>query len=99
MDLGSFGPELIALGQVIIIDLVLAGDNAIVVGMAAAGLSKEQRNKAIFAGIVAATVLRILFASVTTHLMDILGLTLAGGLLLLWVCWKFGRELMHQRRE
>jgi len=99
MDWNDLAPELIALGQVIIIDLVLAGDNAIVVGMAAAGLAKEQRNKAILAGIAAATILRILFASVTTHLMDILGLTLAGGLLLLWVCWKFGRELMHQRRE
>ncbi|HET6161798.1 MAG TPA: TerC family protein [Dongiaceae bacterium] len=99
MDLSALWPELIALGQVIIIDLVLAGDNAIVVGMAAAGLSKEQRGKAIFVGIVAATILRILFASVTTHLLDILGLTLAGGLLLLWVCWKFWRELAHQRRE
>ena len=90
---------LIALGQVIIIDLVLAGDNAIVVGMAAAGLPKEQRGKVIVIGIVAATVLRILFALVTTQLLLIIGLTLAGGLLLLWVCWKFWRELMEQRRE
>jgi YjbE family integral membrane protein len=90
---------LLALGQVIIIDLVLAGDNAIVVGMAAAGLPKEQRGKVIVIGIVAATVLRILFALVTTQLLLIIGLTLAGGLLLLWVCWKFWRELMEQRRE
>jgi len=99
MDLTSWGPELIALGQVIIIDLVLAGDNAIVVGMAAAGLPKDQRGKVILAGIVAATALRILFALVTTQLLLIIGLTLAGGLLLLWVCWKFWREIMQQRRE
>ncbi len=99
MDLQSFMPELIALGQVITIDLVLAGDNAIVVGMAAAGLPKHQRGKVIFLGIVAATVLRIMFALVTNQLLAIIGLTLAGGLLLLWVCWKFWRELSHQRRE
>jgi YjbE family integral membrane protein len=81
------------------IDLVLAGDNAIVVGMAAAGLPKEQRGKVILVGIAAATVLRIMFALVTTQLLLIIGLTLAGGLLLLWVCWKFWRELVHQRRE
>jgi YjbE family integral membrane protein len=98
MDLTALGPELIALGQVIMIDLVLAGDNAIVVGMAAAGLPKEQRGKVILIGIIAATVLRILFALVTTQLLLIIGLTLAGGLLLLWVCWKFWRELVHQRR-
>lgn len=99
MDLTALGPELIALGQVIMIDLVLAGDNAIVVGMAAAGLPKEQRGKVILIGIIAATVLRILFALITTQLLLIIGLTLAGGLLLLWVCWKFWRELVHQRRE
>lgn len=92
-------PELIALGQVIMIDLVLAGDNAIVVGLAAAGLPKHQRSKVIFIGIVAATVMRILFALVTNQLLAIIGLTLAGGILLLWVCWKFWRELTHQRRE
>jgi len=99
MDLSGLGPELVALGQVIMIDLVLAGDNAIVVGMAAAGLPKEQRGKVILVGIAAATVLRIMFALVTTQLLLIIGLTLAGGLLLLWVCWKFWRELVHQRRE
>ena len=99
MDLTALGPELVALGQVIMIDLVLAGDNAIVVGMAAAGLPKEQRGKVILIGIIAATILRIMFALVTTQLLLIIGLTLAGGLLLLWVCWKFWRELVHQRRE
>ena len=99
MDFAALGPELIALGQVIMIDLVLAGDNAIVVGMAAAGLPKEQRGKVILVGIIAATVLRILFALITTQLLLIIGLTLAGGLLLLWVCWKFWRELVQQRRE
>jgi YjbE family integral membrane protein len=83
----------VALGQVIMIDLVLAGDNAIVIGLAAAGLPKELRAKAIFLGIVAATVLRIGFAAITAQLLAIVGLLLAGGLLLLWVCWKMWREL------
>jgi predicted tellurium resistance membrane protein TerC len=69
------------------IDLVLAGDNAVVIGLAAAGLPKELRNKAILVGIIAATVLRIVFASLTTQLLEIVVL-LAGGILLLWVCWK-----------
>ncbi|MBN8919785.1 MAG: TerC family protein [Rhizobiales bacterium] len=84
---------LMALAQVVMIDLVLAGDNAIVIGLAAAGLPKEQRAKAILIGILAATVLRIAFASVTTQLLQIIGLLLAGGILLLWVCWKMWREL------
>jgi YjbE family integral membrane protein len=89
-----FTPEaLTALFSVIGIDLVLAGDNAIVIGMAAAGLPKDQRKKAILIGVLAATVLRIVFALVTTRLMAITGLTLAGGVLLLWVCWKMWREL------
>jgi YjbE family integral membrane protein len=79
--------------QVIMIDLVLAGDNAIVIGLAAAGLPAEQRKKAILIGIMAATVLRIIFAAATTQLLQIVGLLLAGGLLLLWVCWKMWREL------
>jgi YjbE family integral membrane protein len=87
------GPGLTALGQVIMIDLVLAGDNAVVIGLAAAGLPKEQRNKAILIGILAATLLRIGFALITTTLLGITGLLLAGGLLLLWVCWKMYREL------
>ena len=84
---------LTALLQVVMIDLVLAGDNAIVIGLAAAGLPKDQRNKAILIGIIAATILRIAFASVTVQLLQIIGLLLAGGVLLLWVCWKMWREL------
>ena len=85
--------QLAALGQVIAIDLVLAGDNAIVVGMAAAAVPLEQRRKVIFWGIGAAILLRIFFALITTQLLAIIGLTLAGGILLLWVCWKMFREL------
>lgn len=87
------GPELTALGSVIIIDIVMSGDNAIVIGMAAAGLPPEVRRRAICMGIVVATVLRILFATVTVQLLAIIGLTLAGGLLLLWVCWKMWRDI------
>jgi YjbE family integral membrane protein len=85
--------HLTALFQVIMIDLVLAGDNAIVIGLAAAGLPEGQRKKAILVGILAATALRIGFASVTVQLLQIIGLLLAGGVLLLWVCWKMWREL------
>ena len=84
---------LTALLQVIAIDLVLAGDNAVVIGLAAAGLEASQRRKAIIVGILAATVLRIIFASVAVYLLAIVGLLLAGGLLLLWVCWKMWREI------
>jgi len=90
---------LVALLQVIMIDLVLAGDNAIVIGLAAAGLPKEQRTKAIVVGIAAATVLRIGFAGVTTQLLQIVGLLFAGGILLLWVCWKMWRELRTSHKE
>jgi YjbE family integral membrane protein len=88
-----------ALFQVIMIDLVLAGDNAIVIGLAAAGLPKEQRAKAILMGIVAATILRIGFAAATTQLLQIVGLLFAGGVLLLWVCWKMWRELQNHGAE
>jgi len=84
---------LTALFQVMMIDLVLAGDNAIVIGLAAAGLPKEQRAKAILIGIGAATVLRIIFAGLTTQLLQIQGLLLVGGLLLIWVAWKMWVEL------
>jgi YjbE family integral membrane protein len=89
----------VALGQVIMIDLVLAGDNAIVIGLAAAGLPKEQRAKAILFGIIAATILRIGFAAITAQLLAIVGLLLAGGILLLWVCWKMWRELRTPAHE
>jgi YjbE family integral membrane protein len=93
-------PEAVsAFFQVIFIDLVLAGDNAIVIGLAAAGLPREQRNRAILVGIIAATVLRILFASITTWLLAIVGLLVAGGILLLWVCWKMWRELRTSAAE
>ena len=88
---------LAAFFQVVLIDLVLAGDNAVVIGMAAAGLPLALRNRAILVGIIAATVLRILFATVAMSLMAIGGLVLAGGLLLLWVCWKMWRELRTPR--
>ena len=81
--------------QVLMIDLVLAGDNAIVVGALAAGLPPEQRKKVILIGVIAALVLRIAFALVVTQLMQIIGLILVGGLLLLWVSWKMYRELHH----
>src|ERR1700731_2611332 len=82
-----------ALLQVIMIDLVLAGDNAVVIGLATAGLPAQQRRRAIIVGILAATVLRIAFASVATQLLQIIGLLLAGGILLLGVCGKVGPEL------
>jgi YjbE family integral membrane protein len=92
--MADFGlQELGALASVLLIDLVLAGDNAIIVGMAAAGLGPADRRRAIFLGIAAATVLRIAFASVALQLLAIIGLTLAGGILLLWVAWKLFREI------
>ena len=84
---------LAAFGSVLMIDLVLAGDNAIVVGALAAGLPAEQRKKVILIGIGAALVLRIFFALIVTWLMGIVGLIFTGGLLLLWVSWKFWREI------
>ncbi len=86
-----------ALGQVLMIDLVLAGDNAVAVGLAAAALAPEQRKKAILIGLAAAVVLRIGFALITVQLLAIIGLLLAGGILLLWVCWKMWRELQEQK--
>jgi YjbE family integral membrane protein len=86
--------------QVIMIDLVLAGDNAVVIGLAAAGLAPDLRRRAILIGILAATVLRIGFALITTQLLSLGGgLLIAGGLLLLWVCWKMYRELTVSHEE
>jgi YjbE family integral membrane protein len=84
--------------QVVMIDLVLAGDNAIVIGLAASGLEAKLRGRAILIGIIVATVLRIAFAAFTIELLEIVGLLLAGGVLLLWVCWKMWRELRKSRR-
>lgn len=89
----------VALLQVIGIDLVLAGDNAIVIGLAAAGLPAHQRGRAILVGIAAATIMRIGFALITTQLLAIVGLLLAGGILLLWVCWKMWQELRAGAHE
>jgi YjbE family integral membrane protein len=99
MNLGQY-IDVAALGalvSVVIIDLTLAGDNAIVVGMAARGLPRVQQQRVILLGIAAATALRIGFALITVQLLEIIGLTLAGGILLLWVAWKMYRELKHQR--
>ena len=85
--------------QVLLIDLVLAGDNAIVVGALAAGLPPEQRKKVILIGVLAALVLRIVFALMVTWLMGIVGLVLAGGLLLLWVAWRMYRDIKGHAGE
>lgn len=88
-----------ALASVMMIDLVLAGDNALVVGVAASGLDARQRRRAIVWGIAIATALRIAFAGAALHLLEIIGLTLAGGILLLWVAWKLFREIYAMRRS
>ena len=88
-----------ALLQIIMIDVVLAGDNAVIVGLAASRVAPELRRSVIFWGIVGAVVLRVAFAAVATTLLVIVGLTLAGGLLLLWVCWKMYWELTHAGRK
>ena len=85
--------SLFKLGQIIIVDLVLAGDNAIVIGLVAAKFSAAQRRRVIFYGVGAAVLMRILFAVITVQLLQIIGLLLAGGLLLLWICWKLWRDL------
>ncbi len=92
-------PELAALAQVLVIDVTLAGDNAVVVGLAVIGLPPRERRIAILFGIGAATLIRIALATVAVRLLAIVGLTLAGGLLLLWVCWRMVRELRHRPAE
>jgi YjbE family integral membrane protein len=87
------GDTIVALIQVVMIDLVLAGDNALVIALAAAGLPAEQRRRAIIIGILVATALRIVCAGIATQLLQLVGLQLAGGILLLWVCWKMWREI------
>ena len=97
MDVSSLidAASLAALLEILLIDIVLAGDNAIVVGALAAGLPAEQRRKVIMLGVAAALVLRIAFALIVTQLLQVVGLILAGGFLLLWVAWKMWRELRH----
>ena len=100
MDPGLITPAAVAaFFQILFIDIVLAGDNAIVVGALAAGLPPEQRRKVIMIGVLAALVLRIAFALVVSQLLQIVGLVLAGGILLLWVAWKMYRELRHQNES
>ncbi|MAK82342.1 TerC family protein [Phenylobacterium sp.] len=94
--LAEHGPALTALFQVLLIDLVLAGDNAVAVGLAAGALPADQRKKAILYGLIAAVIMRIGFALITTQLLGIIGLLFAGGLLLMWVCWKMWKELREQ---
>ena len=93
MDAFFSAGAIAAFTEVVLIDLVLAGENAIVVGALAAGLPADQRKRVILIGIVAALVLRIAFALIVTQLLQVIGLILAGGLLLLWVAWKMFREL------
>lgn len=96
MDLSQ---QLIALVQVIFIDIVLAGDNAVVVGMAAARVAPHMRAKVIMWGVGGAVALRVAFALVATQLLAIVGLLLAGGILLLWVCWKMYRDIVAAHRS
>jgi YjbE family integral membrane protein len=91
--------QLSALLQVVLIDLVMSGDNAIIIGMAVAGLPRENRTKIIFWGVAGATVLRIGFAAITTQLLQVIGLTLAGGLLLMWVAYRMYRELRLKSKQ
>jgi YjbE family integral membrane protein len=85
--------DLLALLQVVLIDITLAGDNAVVVGLAVAGLPAGMRRRAILAGIIGAMLIRVVLSAVAVSLLALVGLTLAGGVLLLWVCWKMYREL------
>jgi len=99
MDTSVLVHDLSALAQVIMIDVALAGDNAVVVGMAVAGLPARQRRIAVLLGVGGATVIRIALGLVALELLAIIGLLLAGGLLLLWVCWRMYRELKRPHQE
>jgi len=92
-------PALAALLQVILIDIVLAGDNALVIGIVASRVPKASRNRVIFWALVVAVVLRIVLATITATLLDVIGLTFAGGLLLLWVTWRLYREIRHAEEK
>ena len=99
MDIGLSASAVTAFFEILFIDIVLAGDNAIVVGALAAGLPAEQRKKVILIGVIAALVLRIIFALLVSQLLQIVGLVLAGGILLLWVAWRMFRELQHKNES
>jgi YjbE family integral membrane protein len=99
LGVGFSREEMIALGQVILIDITLAGDNAIIIGMTAARVAPEMRKKVIFYGLLAAVVMRILLAGVATQILAVLGLTLAGGILLLWVSWRLYRDIKESKAE
>jgi YjbE family integral membrane protein len=99
LGIGFSREEMIALGQVILIDITLAGDNAIIIGMTAARVAPEMRKKVIFYGLLAAVVMRILLAGVATQILAVLGLTLAGGILLLWVSWRLYRDIKESKEE
>src|SRR5436190_4499099 len=97
MDSGLISASAVtAFFEILAIDVVLAGDNAIVVGALAAGLPAEQRKRVILIGVIAALVLRVIFALIVTQLLQVVGLVLAGGLLLLWVAWRMYREIRHE---
>src|SRR5438132_3665684 len=96
MDALLTASAITALVEILLIDIALAGDNAIVVGALAAGLPADQRKKVIMIGVIAALVLRIAFALVVSQLLQIVGLVLAGGILLLWVAWRMYREIRHK---
>jgi YjbE family integral membrane protein len=99
MDIGLSASAATAFFEILFIDIVLAGDNAIVVGALAAGLPAEQRKKVILIGVIAALVLRIIFALLVSQLLQVVGLVLAGGILLLWVAWRMFRELQHKNES
>ena len=97
MDEFTITYDLAALAQVIMIDVTLAGDNAVVVGLAVAGLARDQKRPAILLGIAGATIIRIVLGAIALQLLAIIGLLLAGGVLLLWVCWRMYRELRRAK--
>ncbi|HWA30808.1 MAG TPA: TerC family protein [Rhizomicrobium sp.] len=94
-ELNVLSPALVALLQVILIDIVLAGDNAVVIGMAAAKVPHAQRRKVIFWGLAAAVVIRVVLATLAAELLAVIGLMFAGGILLLWVCWRLWRDFQN----
>ena len=98
-SLHILSPSLAAFLQVILIDIVLAGDNAVVIGLAAAGVPKSERSRVIFWGLAAAVVLRVALAIMTATILAVIGLTFAGGILLLWVSWRLYRDLKHPHED